>query len=96
MCFQICKNYLCVLALLSGIALAAENRAIVRRLERNLCLFAALCASGGEEFAGALTGVLASVAASLATLGLILEALLCVELLLTCGENEFLTAILAN
>ncbi len=45
---------------------------------------------------GAAGGVLASVAASLAALGLVLEAALRIELLLTGGEHELLAALLAN
>jgi hypothetical protein len=39
--------------------------------------------------------VLASIAASLAALGLILETTLCVELLLTCRKYELCAAFLA-
>ena len=54
------------------------------------------CAGGGEELTGAAGGVLAGVTAGLAALGLILEAALSIELLLTGGENELLAAFFAN
>ena len=59
-------------------------------------LAAAGSAGSGEELPGAAGGVLASVAAGLAALGLVLEAALSIELLLTGGEHELLTALLAN
>ena len=85
-------------ALLSHLskALAAVNRTIRLGLERNLCLAAAGSADSGVELTGTAGGVLASVTASLAALGLVLEAALCIELLLTGSENEFVTAFFAN
>ena len=77
-------------------ALAAEYGTVGLGLKGNLCLAAAACASSGEEFTGATGVVLASVTASLAALGLILETALCVEFLLTGGENEFVAALFAN
>ena len=77
-------------------ALAAEYRAVGLGLEGNLCLATAACAGSSEEFTGATSVVLASVTASLAALGLILEAALCVEFLLTGGEGEFLATLFAN
>ena len=77
-------------------ALAAENGTVGLGLEGNLSLAAATCAGCGEELSGATGSVLASVTASLAALGLVLEAALCVEFLLTCGESEFLAALFAN
>ena len=77
-------------------ALAAENGTIGLGLEGHLCLTAATGAGSGEELTGATGVVLASVTASLAALGLVLEAALCVEFLLTCGENEFVAALFAN
>ena len=86
------------LALLThlGEALAAIDRTVGLGLERNLGLAAASCADCGEVLTGATSGVLASVTACLAALGLILEAALCVEFLLTSGENELLTTLFAN
>ena len=77
-------------------ALAAENGTIGLGLEGHLGLTAAASAGSGEELTGATGVVLASVTAGLAALGLILEAALCVELLLTGSEHEFLAAVLAN
>ena len=77
-------------------ALAAENGAVGLGLEGNLCLTTATCASSSEELTGAAGSVLASVTASLAALGLVLEAALCVEFLLTGGESEFVAALFAN
>ena len=77
-------------------ALAAVYRTIGLGLEGNLCLAAAACAGSGEELTGT-TGVsLTGVTACLAALGLVLEATLCVEFLLTGGENEFVAALFAN
>ena len=77
-------------------ALAAENGTVGLGLEGNLCLAAATCAGSGEELTGATGSILAGVTASLATLGLVLEAALCVEFLLTSGENELVAALFAN
>ena len=77
-------------------ALAAEHRTVGLGLEGNLGLAAAAGAGGGEELTGATGSVLASIAAGLAALGLILEATLSVELLLTGGENELVAALFAN
>ena len=77
-------------------AIAAVNRTVISGLERHSCLSAAGSTGSGEELAGSAGSVLASVTASLAALGLILEAALCVEFLLSCGENEFSSAFLAN
>ena len=77
-------------------ALAAVHGTVGLGLEGNLGLAAATGSGGGEELTGATGSVLASVAAGLAALGLVLEAALCVEFLLTGGENEFLAAFFAN
>jgi hypothetical protein len=77
-------------------ALAAEHGTVGLGLEGNLGLAAATGAGSGEELTGATGGVLASVTASLAALGLVLEAALCVELLLTSGEHELVAALFAN
>ena len=73
-------------------ALAAEHGTVGLGLEGN----PATCAGSGEELRGATGNVLASVTASLAALGLVLEAALCVELLLTSGEHELVAALFAN
>ena len=77
-------------------ALAAENGTIGLGLEGNLSLAAATCAGSGEELTGATGSILACVTAGLAALGLVLEAALCVELLLTSGEHELVAALFAN
>ena len=77
-------------------ALAAENGAVGLGLEGNLCFAAAASAGSSEELTGATGSVLAGITALLAGLGLILEAALCVESLLTGGEHELIAAILAN
>ena len=79
-----------------GEALAAVDRTVGLGLERNLGLAAASCADCGEVLTGATRGDLARVAAGLAALGLVLEAALSVELLLTGGENELIAALFAN
>ena len=79
-----------------GEALAAVNGTIALGLEGNLGLATASGANSGEELAGAAGGVLASITAGLAALGLVLEAALCVELLLTGGEHELVAALFAH
>ena len=77
-------------------ALAAEHRAVSLGLERHLGLAAATGAGSGEELTGSTGSVLASITAGLAALGLVLEAALCVELLLTGGEHELVATLFAN
>ena len=77
-------------------ALAAVHGPIGLGLEGHLGLATAARAGSGEELTGATGSVLASVTASLAALGLVLEAALCVELLLTGGEHELVAALFAN
>ena len=89
------SEWIRLLLLHSGIALAAVNRSVVGRLERNFRFLAALSASRGEELFLGLSGVLSGIAARLAALRLVLETALSVEFLLTGGENEFLSAIFA-
>ena len=82
------------------VALRAVNRTITAGLEGNLGGTAALCAGYVEHLALA-TGlsvvivVAASCTASGATAGLVLEALVSIELLLGSGENEFCAALTA-
>ena len=77
-------------------ALAAEYGTVGLGLEGNLCLTTATGAGSSEELTGTTGIVLASIAAGLAALGLILEATLCVEFLLAGSENEFVAALFAN
>ena len=79
-----------------GEALAAVDRTVRLGLEGNLGLAAAGSANSGEILTGAAGGVLASITAGLAALGLVLEAALSVELLLTGGEHELVAALFAN
>ena len=77
-------------------ALAAVNGSVRLGFEGNLRLATASSAGSGEILTGTAGSVLASIAAGLAALGLILEASFGVELLLTGGENELGATFLAN
>ena len=77
-------------------ALAAVHGTVGLGLKGNLSLAAATGAAGSEELTGATGSVLASITASLATLGSVLEAALCVEFLLTGSEHELVAALFAN
>ena len=77
-------------------ALAAVYGTVGLGLEGNLCLATATCTGSGEELTGTTGIVLASIAAGLAALGLVLEATLSVEFLLAGSENEFVAALFAN
>ena len=77
-------------------AITAVHRTIALRLERHSGLAAAGSASGSEELAGTTDSILASIAAGFATLGLILETALCIELLLAGRENKLIAALFAN
>ena len=79
-----------------GEAVAAVNGAVALGLEGHLGLAAAGSAGSSEQLAGGAGSVLAGSTASLALLGLVLEAAGSVELLLTGGENELLAALVAN
>ena len=79
----------------SGEAIGAVDRPVGLGLKGNLRLTAAGGAGRGEVFSGTTGSVLAGVAASLAALGLVLEASLCIELLLTGSEHEFLATLFA-
>ena len=78
-----------------GEAIAAVDRTVGLRLERDASLAAASRAGSGEVLSGATGRVLTSVAAGLAALGLVLEAALRIKLLLTGGENELIAALFA-
>ena len=77
-------------------ALAAEHGTVSLGLEGHLGLAAAAGAGSGEELTGTTGGVLASVTAGLAALGLVLEATLSVESLLTSGEHELVATLFAH
>ena len=78
-------------------AVTTINRAVVLRLERNLCFLAALRANNRVHLTllSAITIPAALVTAVPATGRLVLKPLLGIEFLLTCTENKFLAAILA-
>ena len=77
-------------------ALAAEHGTVGLGLEGNLSLATATGASSGEELTGSAGSVLASITASLATLGLVLEATLSIESLFAGGEHELIATLFAN
>ena len=77
-------------------AIAAVHRTIISGLEGYAGFSAAGSAGGGEELTGTTGSVLAGIAAGLAALGLVLEALLRIELLLAGGEYELIAALFAN
>ena len=85
---------LCLLALLK--ASAAINRSVVRGLEGDLCLSAAVCAYSSEVLARSLACVFLRVTACLASLGLVHKAFFVVESLLAGGEYELVAAIFAD
>ncbi len=76
-------------------ALAAVYGSVACRLERNLCGTAAVSACCYEHFLLRSCYVLACIAASLASLRLVLESFFCIECLFTCCEYEILSAIFA-
>jgi len=79
-----------------GEALAAVDGTIALGLKGNPSLAAAGSADSGEVLPGTTGSGLAGVTAGLAALGLVLEAALSVELLLTSGKHELLAALFAN
>lgn len=79
-----------------SVALAAVYRSVTAGLEGNLCFLTASCAGSGVKLLLRLTGSLSCFTARLASLGLVLEPFLGVELLLACGEDELLAAILTD
>ena len=84
-----------VAATASCVALAAVYRLAIGRIEGNLALLTAISANSVKHLSATTSSVLSDVAACLASLGLVLEALLCIELLLACGEDEVISAFLA-
>jgi hypothetical protein len=78
-----------------GVAIAAVNRSVVARLERNFSFLAAARADSCEKLTRRLIGVLPKIAALFAALRLVLEASLGVEFLLTGCKGEILAAFLA-
>jgi hypothetical protein len=86
------------LALLAHLseALAAVNGAIGLGLEGNLGIAATSSTGSGEVLTRTAGSSLAGVTAALAALGLVPEAALSVELLLTSSEHELATTLFAN
>ena len=76
-------------------ALAAVNSLTFGGLEGHLAFLATVCANCGEHFSRSLGCVLSCGTAILASLGLVLESLGCIEFLLTGGEHEIVSAIFA-
>ena len=81
--------------LVCGEALAAVNSLTFGGLEGHLAFLATVCANCREHFSCALSCVLSCGTAVLASLGLVLESLGCIEFLLTCGEHEIIATIFA-
>ena len=77
-------------------AIAAENRTVCLRFERNLTGFAALGAYRVIHLARAALIALASHTAGLAALRLVCKVLFGVKLLLAGSKSEFLPAFLAD
>ena len=78
-------------------AIAAVDRTVAAGLEGDLAFLTALGANCiVHDALGTSSDTLAGCTAGSAALGLVFEAALCVELLLTGGEDELLAAILAN
>jgi hypothetical protein len=74
---------------------AAINRPVGNRLKRNLCFAAAFRAHGNMKLSLGFALVFFLVAAGFASLGLVLEASLCVKFLLSRGERKVCSAISA-
>ena len=91
------NSVLLILLLLE--ALAAIYRAIFTGLERNLARISTACANRIIHLALGLSVAslgLTLIAASLAAKGLVLKTLLSIKFLLSCSEDEFLSAIFAD
>jgi hypothetical protein len=86
---------LCSAGVHSCEAVAAVNRTTFLGSEGDSGNAAAAIAGSFEHFALTAAGF-TKIAARFATLGLILEALLCIEFLFACSESKFLSAVLTN
>ena len=87
------KANLCVLVRCE--ALAAVNGLTFGGLEGHLAFLTASRTYCREHFSCALNSILSCSTAVLASLGLVLESLGCIEFLLTCGEHEIIATIFA-
>jgi len=79
-----------------GEAVTAVDRTLALWLEWHFGLLAARGAGGSKILTGATGGRFATVSAGLTTLGLILEATLCVELLLAGCKYELFATLFAR
>lgn len=77
-------------------ALAAINRSVVLRQERNLVNLSAVSACDFVHFPVLSYAVLSRNSALFASYRLVLEALFSIKFLLAGGKNEFLTAVFAD
>jgi hypothetical protein len=84
--------------LLVAEAIAAIDRTVIMGFKGNLACLTASGANGVIHltFGAFATSVLASLTAGLTTLGFVGETLFSIKFLLTGGESEFLSAILAD
>jgi len=76
-------------------AFAAVNRSVAVGLEGNLGGLSTVSAHSFKHLSGCFTCILASIAASLASLRLILETLFSVEFLFACSEDKIFATIFA-
>jgi hypothetical protein len=81
---------------LFGIAFAAIYRAIAPGLERNFARFSAGSTNGIVHLTLRSAVILTGIAAGFASLGLIGKSFFFEEILLTCSEHKFLTAVFAH
>ena len=77
------------------IAFAAIYRTVRLGLKGNSCFSAAGSTNSSEILARTARCVLASIAAGLATLGLVLETTLSIKFLFTSGKHELLSTLFA-
>ena len=77
-------------------ALAAVNGSVIAGLERNLCGLSTFRTNRIKHLTLAATLTLASITASLAANGFILESFFRIELLLSCGKDELRATIFAH
>ncbi len=84
-----------LLILLCCVAFAAIDGSVVLGLERNFCFLAAACTDCSEKFFLRSGCALSCISAVLASLRFVLEALLCIEFLLTSRENKLSAAFFA-
>ncbi len=86
------KNYLSLICK----TIAAINRSIVSRLERDLATYSTRCACCVVHLSLLPSAAFTHVAAWFASLGLICKSLFGEKILFACRENEFLTTVFAS